>query len=259
MSFLGKVFDTAKTIKISGLPAPALKELQGLLKDAGYNIPVDSIFGPQTAKAFASFKASVFQDNPGLIGPASLELLRKEAIDRKTGKAPTEAVRPVSAQGNSTRAASNTAAIAPKDTGLTTKMLPSGDAVYVERPVIPGGSFTWAEFTKDGSRWPVDVYTEGNAIKLAQQLEHVRRLLNAPMVITSAYRPPAVNRAVGGAWASRHVHFDAVDFYCPSMSIGSVHAIVEPYWGNRGGCAVSYSGQFLHLDLRGFMARWVYG
>lgn len=249
MSHLTAIFKTVKSIKVSGLPAPALKELQGLLKDSGYMIAVDGIYGPETARAFATFKDSVFQKDPDTLGAGSLGLLRKEAIDRKTGKAPTEAV----------RAAANVA-IAPKENRGPRKRLPSGTSVYVNDPIIPGGSFTWSEFTKGGSRWPVDIYVECQMIKMAQQLEHLKRhCFNVPMIITSAYRPPAVNRAVGGASASRHLHGDAIDLYAAGKSTEWLWSRVRNYWGNRGGQAVSWRGQFVHLDLRGWRAEWVYG
>lgn len=48
-------------------------------------------------------------------------------------------------------------------------------------------------------------------------LETVRALLNAPLMISSGYRSPAVNRAVGGSATSAHTHGWAVDFICPGF------------------------------------------
>lgn len=49
----------------------------------------------------------------------------------------------------------------------------------------------------------------------AEQLERVRSLLgDRPITITSGYRSPAVNRAVGGALRSAHLQGWAVDFNC---------------------------------------------
>lgn len=49
---------------------------------------------------------------------------------------------------------------------------------------------------------------------LAARLEEVRSLLGAPLHISSAYRSPALNAAVGGVPASRHALGLAVDFTC---------------------------------------------
>ena len=49
---------------------------------------------------------------------------------------------------------------------------------------------------------------------LAARLEEVRSLLGAPLRITSAYRSPALNAAVGGVPTSRHALGLAADFTC---------------------------------------------
>ncbi|MBL8382068.1 MAG: peptidase M15 [Burkholderiales bacterium] len=56
-----------------------------------------------------------------------------------------------------------------------------------------------------------------NLRRLAACLEEVRALLDAPLVISSAYRSPALNEAVGGAPGSRHRLGLAADFTCPGF------------------------------------------
>jgi len=57
--------------------------------------------------------------------------------------------------------------------------------------------------------------------KTAQGLEGVRVVLGgAPIIISSGYRSPAVNSAVGGARKSQHLTGEAVDFTAPRF--GSV-------------------------------------
>ncbi|MCU0897303.1 MAG: D-Ala-D-Ala carboxypeptidase family metallohydrolase [Burkholderiales bacterium] len=50
---------------------------------------------------------------------------------------------------------------------------------------------------------------------LARGLDRVRRLLGEPLEISSGYRSPALNVAVGGAPRSQHTAGLAVDFACP--------------------------------------------
>ena len=54
-------------------------------------------------------------------------------------------------------------------------------------------------------------------IVLAQGLERVRALLGKPMLVSSGYRAPAVNEAVGGSSHSAHCLGYAADFICPAF------------------------------------------
>ncbi|QDX22119.1 DUF882 domain-containing protein [Pandoraea pnomenusa] len=55
-----------------------------------------------------------------------------------------------------------------------------------------------------------------NLTRLAQTLERVRVVLGSrPMTISSGYRSPDLNRAVGGARNSAHLYGLAADFICP--------------------------------------------
>lgn len=61
-----------------------------------------------------------------------------------------------------------------------------------------------------------DAETIENLRELARGLEQVRSLLGHPMHISSGYRSPKVNSAVGGSPTSAHVQGHAADFVCPS-------------------------------------------
>jgi zinc D-Ala-D-Ala carboxypeptidase len=57
-----------------------------------------------------------------------------------------------------------------------------------------------------------------NLARTAQALEQVRALLGGkPILVSSGYRSPALNRAVGGAASSAHVQGLAADFICPGF------------------------------------------
>ena len=53
--------------------------------------------------------------------------------------------------------------------------------------------------------------------RTAQLLEKVRALLGKPILVSSGYRAPLVNRAVGGAANSAHMLGCAADFSCPAF------------------------------------------
>lgn len=65
-----------------------------------------------------------------------------------------------------------------------------------------------------------------NLIITAENMELVRSVLhNHPIIISSGYRSPEVNLAVGGSKNSQHMKGEAVDFTCPKF--GSPKLIIK--------------------------------
>ncbi|HEY9651631.1 MAG TPA: D-Ala-D-Ala carboxypeptidase family metallohydrolase, partial [Coleofasciculaceae cyanobacterium] len=151
----------------------------------------------------------------------------------------------------------NTIKIAPVKTGPF--HLPGHNSTfYLSDPVIPGGHFSWAEATKNGTRIPVDKSVVEGIIKIAHVMEEVREYFdNRPITVNSWYRDPASNRKAGGASKSRHLVGDAVDFVVQGISPPEVNRRLESWWGSRGGLASASC--FTHIDARGYRARWSYG
>lgn len=134
--------------------------------------------------------------------------------------------------------------------------VPGVGKVDLSAAIVPGGSFTWAEATKNGSRIPQSSTTSEAIVRMAGKMQLVRSWLgDRPITITSWYRPPAVNKAVGGAKNSTHLSGHGVDFVVAGLSPGQVQRILDPKWG--GG--LGYGRSFTHLDDRGYRARWNYG
>jgi hypothetical protein len=66
--------------------------------------------------------------------------------------------------------------------------------------------------------------------QLAEVLEKIRALLGVPVVVSSGFRCPALNAAVGGVADSAHLHGLACDFTAPAY--GSPHEVckaIEPH------------------------------
>jgi zinc D-Ala-D-Ala carboxypeptidase len=63
-----------------------------------------------------------------------------------------------------------------------------------------------------------DAEIRKNLLRLAQTLEDVRALLGGvPLIISSGYRCPALNKKVGGSKKSMHMQGLAVDFTAPKF------------------------------------------
>ena len=74
-------------------------------------------------------------------------------------------------------------------------------------------NFTLAELTKTSTGLANDLpdHLEGNLRNLAEKvLQPVRDALG-PIIVTSAYRSPEVNRGVGGSSKSQHIQAQAAD------------------------------------------------
>ncbi|MEM8641894.1 MAG: D-Ala-D-Ala carboxypeptidase family metallohydrolase [Cyanobacteria bacterium P01_G01_bin.54] len=122
-------------------------------------------------------------------------------------------------------------------------------------PIFTGANFTWGEATKDGTRLPVNERITNNIVRMAKEMQKIReRFDNRSITITSWYRPPAVNRAIGGSSRSTHMQGHGVDFLVAGISPREVQRQLE-YW--NGG--LGYGRTFTHIDNRGYRARWNYG
>ena len=101
------------------------------------------------------------------------------------------------------------------------------------------------------------------AVKLAQFLEKARAQFGGkPITITSGYRPPAVNRSVGGASQSEHLYnaigVGAVDFAIDGVDIYAVQDWCDKTWPYSIGYGAPKG--FVHLGIRQGQPRirWVY-
>lgn len=62
----------------------------------------------------------------------------------------------------------------------------------------------------------------GKMYMLAGFAERVREIVGLPMTITSGYRCPALNKAIGGSSTSQHKLCEAIDFKCKGLSNESI-------------------------------------
>ena len=101
-----------------------------------------------------------------------------------------------------------------------------------------------------------DVDAKENLKQLARHLEMVRELLGVPIYISSAYRSPKVNSAVGGSSTSAHMTGQAADFTAPQFGSPKevAKAIAE---SDLEFDQLIYEGTWVHFGIRGDMRRQV--
>lgn len=132
--------------------------------------------------------------------------------------------------------------------GIAFKLPGNSSTFYTDQPIIPNGSFTWGEATKDATRIPANVTIVNNIIALARELQKARNQVGVPFIINSWYRPPAINEAVGGVPNSQHLYGKAVDVQVPGNSGRRVANALMLSW--NGGIGI-YSSipDIVHLDI----------
>lgn len=117
-------------------------------------------------------------------------------------------------------------------------------------------SFNAREFRcRDGS----DTILVDEALTVV--LQCIRDHFGKPVTITSGYRTPAHNAAVGGAKSSQHLLGRAADIRVEGVSVEDVAAYAEslmPDWGGVGRYPVKTGRAtgWVHVDTRQNKSRW---
>ena len=130
-----------------------------------------------------------------------------------------------------------------------------------------GKELTWLWYrTRQGvsnSCPPRDLWL--NCIQPLVVLDEIRDRLREPVRITSAYRSPMYNRAVGGERMSYHLIFQALDSTCrrgPTVFAAVARELRGTRFKLPGGGSFVWRGgigvypSFVHIDTRGRDANW---
>lgn len=99
---------------------------------------------------------------------------------------------------------------------------------------------------------------DGIQMPLVEALQALRDSLNAPIVVTSGYRHPThpieAAKPRGPGLHSRGIAADIVAPGVPLLTLYEAALSILPFQG--GGIGVYPANMFLHVDVRGYMARW---
>lgn len=85
----------------------------------------------------------------------------------------------------------------------------------------------------------------------AGKMERVREILGQPIIVTSGYRSPLVNKIVGGSMYSAHMSGEAVDFVCPNF--GTPLQVCRELTDKRHGLEfdqiIEEEGRWVHISF----------
>lgn len=214
-----------------------VKEIQEILK-----IEADGIVGPLTKQAYTEFK----EDN-NLQYPLGLGVTTAQQLLELKGKEESSSDQEEEQAKSETKLNPS----AGSKTGASMR-LPGGEIVYANQYIVEGIPLTWGEATKDCTRIPTSSEYVANAIRLAKVWGGVRDKFGSPLRITSGYRPPAVNRAIGGARNSQHLYFRALDMIPMNGDFRKLWEVLKTSQFTGLGDAV-FMGRnkgFFHGDIR---------
>ncbi len=226
----------APSLSITDCSPELVKEIQELLK-----IAVDGIVGPITKQAFTDFKEDNQLEYPLFLGVTTakqlLTLKGKEEtaseIDDGLGIEPKLNLEAGKRTGRSMR-------------------LPNGEVVYENQYIVEGIPLTWGEATKGCNRIPTISEYVNNAVRMAKIWGEVRQKFGSPIIITSGYRPPHINKEVRGAPNSQHLYFRALDMKPMNGDVRKLWEVLKDSRFVGLGDAV-FRGRnkgFFHADIR---------
>jgi uncharacterized protein YcbK (DUF882 family) len=90
--------------------------------------------------------------------------------------------------------------------------------------------------------------------ELVVVLQKIRNHFGKSVTITSAYRTPTKNKAVGGEKYSQHLYGTAADIKVKGVTPKQVAKYAEKILVNGGGIGIYAT--FTHIDVRDTKARW---
>jgi uncharacterized protein YcbK (DUF882 family) len=198
-----------------------------------------------TFKALAEFKKAVHLEYPSLIGETTIDALAELEPPHKVTE---QRYSPQSLKSDPE---------AGKETGGTI-VLPNLGTVKLNQFIVDGCKLTFREFTHGGTRLPDTVERVLNMVAIATVFGEIRNKFDAPIGVTSAYRPPEYNRRIGGAVNGFHPRAGALDIYPLNGEFTKLLQVIKA--SSAGGIGLGYPtpGKFFyHIDI-GSRRYWKY-
>lgn len=129
------------------------------------------------------------------------------------------------------------------------------DNLQLQAPILPGGSFTWAEATQGGLYLPTNQLLIEAIVQTAARIQQARDRLGRPLTIVRWYQPADGPAMPDPSHASRHALGLAIVFYCHGLTGNQLYWTLNPWW--RGGLGRYIRYPYLcYVDAWSDRARW---
>lgn len=92
--------------------------------------------------------------------------------------------------------------------------------------------------------------------QLSAYLQQIREHFGKPVYITSGYRCPTHNKAIGGSETSQHTLGQAADFYIKGLDAEQIAIHCERIGILGVGCYDKNHGNYVHIDTRAHKYFW---
>lgn len=229
-------------IDVRQAPPDLLRWVENQLAIGGYLAPDQSngLIGHSTLEALAEFKADAHLEFPFGLGASTIDALAR-----------LEAPHPISEQHSQIYLKPDPNAGTKTGRPIT---LPIVGTKFLDEWILPNSFLSFAEFTHRGTRLPVTEAQVRNMLQIAEYFGWIRRRFGSAIGVTSAFRPAAVNRSIGGAPNSWHIRAGALDIYPIN---GNMAALTEVIKASEAG-GIGIATHFRHIDL-GNRRFWRYG
>jgi GH24 family phage-related lysozyme (muramidase) len=232
----------SRTLKLTNpfMKGEDVKQVQQKLSQRGISVDVDGVYGPDTKTAVQTFQRQNGLEVDGIVGPQTWAALSR-------GGAPSSA--PGQSSGGKQNAPSQNAPKQNTSQQNPQNQVDLGSINWNNPGTKISTYFTVGEVTKgDPARIPTDPTIAKRIVDFARELDRVRDVWGSGLGVTSWYRPPAVNAAVGGVANSQHIEGWAADVYPTNGKLAEFQSWIDKKW--NGGLGYGAPKGFVHLDAR---------
>lgn len=129
------------------------------------------------------------------------------------------------------------------------------ETLQLHAPILPFGSFTWAEATGGGLYLPTNQATIAAITTMADLAQQVRDRIGRPLAIVRWYDPGNSDALTAQLPHHRHAIGDAITFYCDGLTGNQLYWFLHPWW--TGGLGRYNRHPLLcYIDGRSDRVRW---